>query len=68
MGVKRNAHTILVGEPEGKRPFSRPLHTWEDNTERNFKEIGHENVDYTHLSQGRGPEAGSCKQSNEPCS
>jgi hypothetical protein len=27
----RNAHTILVGIPEGKTPFRRPRHRWEDN-------------------------------------
>jgi hypothetical protein len=30
-GEKRNAHTILVGKPEGKRPLGRPKCSWEDN-------------------------------------
>jgi hypothetical protein len=27
----RNAHNILVGEPEGNRQIGRPRHRWEDN-------------------------------------
>jgi hypothetical protein len=27
----RNAHTILVVRPEGKRPRRSPRHRWEDN-------------------------------------
>jgi hypothetical protein len=30
-GEKRNAHRILVGMPEGKRPLGRPRCRWEDN-------------------------------------
>jgi hypothetical protein len=28
MGEKRNAYTILVGKPEGKRPLGRPRRRW----------------------------------------
>jgi hypothetical protein len=28
---KRNAHRILVGKPEGKRPLERPRRRWVDN-------------------------------------
>jgi hypothetical protein len=31
MGKMRNAHKISIGKPEGKRPFGRPRHRWEDN-------------------------------------
>jgi hypothetical protein len=30
MGDTRNAYSILVGKPEGKRPFGRPMSRWED--------------------------------------
>jgi hypothetical protein len=31
MGEMRNAHTLLVGKPEGKRPPGRPRRRWVDN-------------------------------------
>jgi hypothetical protein len=31
MGEKRNAHGILVGIAEGKRPLGRPRRRWVDN-------------------------------------
>jgi hypothetical protein len=35
-GEKRNAYTILVGKPEGKRPISR----WVDNIKMDLRQIG----------------------------
>jgi hypothetical protein len=29
MGEKRNAYSLLVGKPEGKRPLGRPRRRWE---------------------------------------
>jgi len=31
MGESRGAYRVLVGKPEGKRPFGRPRLRWEDN-------------------------------------
>jgi hypothetical protein len=31
MGEKRNVYTLLVGNPEGKRPLGRPRRRWMDN-------------------------------------
>jgi len=31
MGEMRNAFKIMVGKPEGRRPFGRPRYRWEDN-------------------------------------
>ena len=31
MGEGRGVHRVLVGKPEGKRPFGRPRPRWEDN-------------------------------------
>jgi hypothetical protein len=40
MGEKRNAYTILVGKPEGKRPLERPRRRWVDNIKMDIREIG----------------------------
>jgi hypothetical protein len=39
MGEVRNAYSILVGKPEGKRPFRRPRDRYEDNITIDFREI-----------------------------
>jgi hypothetical protein len=44
---------ILVGKPEGKRPFGRPRHRWEDNTKLDLREIVLEGVDWFHQAQDR---------------
>ena len=36
----RNAYSVLVGRPEGKRPFGRPRRRWEDNIKMDSKEVG----------------------------
>jgi hypothetical protein len=30
MGEERKVYKVLVGKPEGKRPFGRPRRRWED--------------------------------------
>jgi hypothetical protein len=30
MGEERKLYRVLVGKPEGKRPFGRPRYRWED--------------------------------------
>jgi hypothetical protein len=37
MGEKRNAYTILVGKPEGKRPLGRPRRRWVDNIKMDLR-------------------------------
>ena len=40
MGESRGAYRVLVGKPEGKRPFGRPMHRWEDNIKMDLQEVG----------------------------
>jgi hypothetical protein len=36
----RNAHKILVGKPEEKRPLGKPKRRWEDNIRMGLRETG----------------------------
>jgi hypothetical protein len=49
----RNAYSILVGKPEGKRPLRRCRHRWEDNIIMYLGEIRWESVDWIHLAEDR---------------
>jgi hypothetical protein len=40
IGEMRNAYKILIGKPEGKRPFGKPRRRWEDNIMVDLKERG----------------------------
>jgi hypothetical protein len=53
----RNAYKLLVGKPEGMRPFGRLTRTWEDN----FGKIKWKGVHRTHLDLV----VGSCEHGNE---
>jgi hypothetical protein len=39
-GERRGAYRVFVGKPEGRRPFGRPRHRWDDDIKINLKEIG----------------------------
>jgi hypothetical protein len=52
MGEMRNAYNILVGKPEGKKPFGRPRCRW-DNIRMDVREIGWKVVEWMHLAQDR---------------
>ena len=36
----RVVHKVLVGKPEGKRPFGKPRRRWEDNIKVVLQEVG----------------------------
>jgi hypothetical protein len=38
MGRAKNAYTILVGKPEGKRPLRRPTRRRVDNIKMDFRD------------------------------
>jgi hypothetical protein len=40
IGVGRNVYRVLVGKPEGKRPFVRPRRRCEDGIKVDLGEIG----------------------------
>jgi hypothetical protein len=40
MGERRNAYSILVGKPEGKRPLGRPRRRWVNNIKMDLREVG----------------------------
>jgi hypothetical protein len=40
MGEERKVYTILVGNPEGKRPLGRPRRRWENGNRMDLREIG----------------------------
>jgi hypothetical protein len=50
----RHEYNILIGKPEGKRPFGRTTRRWKGNIKRLFREIGCEGVQCFHLAQDRG--------------
>jgi hypothetical protein len=53
MGEMRNAYSIFVLKPEGKRPLGRPMKRWEDNIRVYLREIGWEDVDWMYFGQDR---------------
>jgi hypothetical protein len=53
MGVERGVHRVLVGKPEGKRPFGRPKRRREDNIKMGFQEVGGARGDWMELVQDR---------------
>jgi hypothetical protein len=53
MGEKRNAYSILVGKPEGKRPLGIPRRRWVDNIKIDLREIGWDGMDWVGLAQDR---------------
>jgi len=46
-------YRVLVGKPEGKRPFGRPRRRWEDNIKMNLYEVRCGGMDWFDLAQDR---------------
>jgi hypothetical protein len=53
MGNRRGVYKVLVGKPEGNRPFRRPRCRWEDNIKMNPQEVGWEGMAWNDLAQDR---------------
>jgi hypothetical protein len=52
-GEKMNAHKILVGNTEGKRPLGRPRRRCVDNIKIDLRERGWDDMDWIDLAQDR---------------
>jgi hypothetical protein len=55
MWEKSNAHRILVGKPEGKKPLGRPRRKWMDvvnimNIKTDLRDIGWNGMDWIDLA------------------
>ena len=66
MGEMRGVYRVLVGKPEGKRPYGRPRHRWEDNIKMDLQEVGCGGMDWIQLAQDREQVVGTCECGNEP--
>ena len=64
MGDRRYVYSLLVGRPEGIKPFGRSWHRWEDNSKMDLQKVGWGGMDWTDLVQDRQV-AGTCEGGNE---
>jgi hypothetical protein len=53
MGERRGVYRVLMGKPEGKRPFGRPRCRWEDNNKMDNQEAGFGGMDWMELIRDR---------------
>jgi len=53
MGEDRGVQRVLVGKPEGKRPWGKPRRKWEDNIKIDLQEVGGGRGDWMELAQDR---------------
>jgi len=53
MGERRDVYRVLVGKPEGKRPFGRPMRRWEDNMMMDLQEVICGGMDWIDLGDDR---------------
>ena len=50
---RKGVYSVLVGKPEGNRPFGRPRRRWEDNIKIELQEVGYWCMDWIELAQDR---------------
>jgi hypothetical protein len=53
MGERRGVYRVWEGECEGKRPFGRPRHRWEDDIKMDLQEVGCGGMDWIELAYER---------------
>jgi hypothetical protein len=54
MEGRRGVFRVLVGKPEGKRPFGRPMHRWECNIKMGLQEVGWTGSSCLRIGTGGG--------------
>jgi len=50
MRARRGVYRVLVGKPEGNRPFERHRRRWEDNIKIDLQEVGGGDMDWIELA------------------
>ena len=50
---RRGVYRVLVGKPEGERPFGRTRRRWEDNIKLDLQEVECGGMDWIDLAQVR---------------
>ena len=53
MGEKRRLYSIVVGNPEDKRPLERPRRLWEDNIRKDLREVDVQDENWLDVAQDR---------------
>jgi hypothetical protein len=53
VGERRGVYRVLVGKPEGKRPFGRPRRKLEDNIKMDLQEVVYGFMDWIELIRDR---------------
>jgi hypothetical protein len=53
MREKRNAYSLLVGKPEGRRPLGERRSRWLDNIRMDLAEVGWGDMDWIGPAQDR---------------
>ena len=53
MAEGRGVYRVLVGKPEGKRPWGRPRRRWVDNIKIDLEEVGGGCGNWMELAQDR---------------
>jgi hypothetical protein len=65
-GRRKKAYKVLVGKPEGKIPFGRPRHRWEEWVRIDLGEIGLGGCGLDSTGSEEGLVAGCCECGDEP--
>jgi hypothetical protein len=53
MSDRTGANRVLVGRPEGKRPFGRPRPRWECNIKMDLQDVRWGGMDWIDLTESR---------------